>query len=450
MDWRAARIAMVCLASVAGASESRAANDDPVVRLIEPERGERRFVAPATIPLEAQATAAAPRSIVRVEFFSGETLIGETTAAPHAITWLEVPEGDYSLRVRATDNTGAADWSPFISVRVRPNREPRVRLIEPVQDAQFTAPESIELSAVARDRDHNLARVEFYADGSLIGIATTEPYRLSWTPVPAGDHVLIAKAIDTLGATDESRPIRIHVTGSPRVPQLYFIHVDHLNTPRLIADDQQRTVWTWEQHEPFGASAPDENPSGLGLFEFPLRFPGQYFDKETNLHYNYFRDYDLAIGRYLQADPIGLKGGLNTYLYAVANPLAFTDLTGLAVWFCTRHMRDSNIPVANHGYFFDDKTNRCCGDPGYFAKNPLASCKEGGPKKDSCVLISSSDSDAEKLLQCCNKKTNEGRYWPFFNDCQNVGEDCIREIGMAPPNSADENRWMRCPSCWRK
>jgi RHS repeat-associated protein len=57
---------------------------------------------------------------------------------------------------------------------------------------------------------------------------------------------------------------------------------------------------------------PDENPSGLGAFEFPLRYPGQYFDKETNLHFNYFRDYDPAIGRYTQSDPIGLRGGLNT------------------------------------------------------------------------------------------------------------------------------------------
>jgi RHS repeat-associated protein len=57
---------------------------------------------------------------------------------------------------------------------------------------------------------------------------------------------------------------------------------------------------------------PDENPSALGAFEFPLRFPGQYADKETNLYYNYFRDYDSLIGRYVESDPIGIGGGLNT------------------------------------------------------------------------------------------------------------------------------------------
>jgi RHS repeat-associated protein len=52
---------------------------------------------------------------------------------------------------------------------------------------------------------------------------------------------------------------------------------------------------------------------------------GEYFDKETNLHYNYFRDYDPAIGRYIQSDPIGLDGGLNTYLYVLADPLSLFD-----------------------------------------------------------------------------------------------------------------------------
>src|SRR5205807_8886365 len=88
-------------------------------------------------------------------------------------------------------------------------------------------------------------------------------------------------------------------------------HADHLNTPRLIADQNQRTVWRWDQDEPFGVNVPDENPSSLGAFEFPLRSPGQYFDKETNLAYNLRRDYDAGLGRYVQSDPIGLRGGIN-------------------------------------------------------------------------------------------------------------------------------------------
>jgi RHS repeat-associated protein len=117
----------------------------------------------------------------------------------------------------------------------------------------------------------------------------------------------------------------------PRPKQLYFIHPDHLNTPRLIADQNQRTVWRWDQQEPFGVNAPDENPSGLGAFEFPMRFPGQYADKETNLLDNWYRALDPTRGQYLQSDLIGLQSGLNTYAYVFSNPLSFVDLTGLQV-----------------------------------------------------------------------------------------------------------------------
>lgn len=91
------------------------------------------------------------------------------------------------------------------------------------------------------------------------------------------------------------------------------------------------TVWRWDQQEPFGNNVADENPSGLGTFDLPLRLPDQYFDKETNLHYNYSRDYDSNTGRYVENDPIGLVGGLNTYAYVEAEPIAFIDPLGLEI-----------------------------------------------------------------------------------------------------------------------
>ena len=90
-------------------------------------------------------------------------------------------------------------------------------------------------------------------------------------------------------------------------------------------------MWKWDQGEPFGNDVPNSNPSGAGAFEFNMRFPGQYFDRETNLAYNWMRDYHSSIGRYMQSDPIGLVGGLNTFLYVRADPLRLVDLTGEAI-----------------------------------------------------------------------------------------------------------------------
>jgi len=106
------------------------------------------------------------------------------------------------------------------------------------------------------------------------------------------------------------------------------MHTDHLNTPRLVADSAGAAVWRWDQQEPFGANIPDENPSSLGAFEFPLRFPGQYADKETGLAQNWHRDYWADGGRYTRSDPVGLVGGLNTYVY-VLSPLLEIDPEGL-------------------------------------------------------------------------------------------------------------------------
>ena len=104
--------------------------------------------------------------------------------------------------------------------------------------------------------------------------------------------------------------------------ELYYAHTDHLGAIGRLSDDSGALVWDAERL-PFG-----ELNVLTASVEIPLRFPGQYYDEESGLHYNYFRDYDPSTGRYIQSDPIGLEGGLNTYAYVGGNPLTRIDPTG--------------------------------------------------------------------------------------------------------------------------
>ncbi|CAD6878134.1 hypothetical protein [Methylomonas albis] len=109
----------------------------------------------------------------------------------------------------------------------------------------------------------------------------------------------------------------------------YFVYADHLNAPRAISDNTGKVIWRWDS-EAFGTTAANEDPDGdSNIFTYNLRFPGQYYDKSTGLHYNGFRDYNPAIGRYIESDPIGLAGGVNSYAYAYGNPLTYDDFFGL-------------------------------------------------------------------------------------------------------------------------
>jgi RHS repeat-associated protein len=117
-------------------------------------------------------------------------------------------------------------------------------------------------------------------------------------------------------------------TPATNPPQVLHIHSDHLGTPRVILNKANQSRWSW-MAEPFGTTAANTNPQGLGNFTFNLRMPGQYADSETGLFYNYFRDLDTAMGRYVQSDPIGLEGGINTYAYVNANPSMYVDPNGL-------------------------------------------------------------------------------------------------------------------------
>jgi RHS repeat-associated protein len=156
---------------------------------------------------------------------------------------------------------------------------------------------------------------------------------------------------------------------------LYYVHADHLNTPRLINDTSNNLRWRWDS-DAFGTNAPSENPSGLGTFEYGLRFPGQQYDGVMGLHYNYFRDYDPTVGRYVQSDPIGLEGGgFSTYAYVLADPLRKIDPRGLQIEECKKPdckavkekclaQCSEDLPTTDFGFQFWNCVNKCMAEEG--------------------------------------------------------------------------------------
>ncbi|NYZ70434.1 RHS repeat protein, partial [Endozoicomonas sp. SM1973] len=105
-------------------------------------------------------------------------------------------------------------------------------------------------------------------------------------------------------------------------PQVTYLHSDHLNTPRLATNQQRQTLWSWSS-DAFGVGEANEDVDRNGQkTTVSLRFPGQLSDAESSLFYNYYRDYDPTLGRYIESDPSGLNGGLNTYAYALNNPIS--------------------------------------------------------------------------------------------------------------------------------
>lgn len=306
----------------------------PTVALTSPATG-YTFKYPTEITLTANASDS-DGTIRNVTFRwtgpNGEYGYIFANGPPYTATWYppDTPGGyPYTFEVvaMASDNHYASTTSPSAFISLVDNFPPNVSLSSPAANATFAAPATISLQAAASDADGTVASVEFYHGTTLITTLTSAPYSFSWTGVPQGTYSLTARAIDDLGTPKTSTPVNVTVNSG--VAALHFIQVDHLNTPRAIYDDQQRLKWKWDQQEPFGVNVADENPSGLGTFEFPLRFPGQYFDKESNLAYNYFRDYDPGLGRYVESDPIGLLGGINTYAYVSSSPMMHADPHGL-------------------------------------------------------------------------------------------------------------------------
>jgi RHS repeat-associated protein len=173
--------------------------------------------------------------------------------------------------------------------------------------------------------------------------------------------------------------------------------------------------------------------------------PGQYFDSETGNFYNYFRDYDPATGRYLQSDPIGLAGGLNTYAYVFNNPIQYSDMFGLDAWRCARPLNglpgQSYPPIRNHAYTCATDMNGhiVCGsttpttDDYTFGTPGRPTTTEDGDYYDAkaCDEVDEKDEKDPDCVERCIIRSIESRWRPTFaigpfgTDCQEWTDSTI-------------------------
>ncbi|MGR5243445.1 chitinase C-terminal domain-containing protein [Vibrio sp. PNB23_22_6] len=191
-------------------------NEIPTVTLTSPSAS-ASIMAGDVVNLAADATDA-DGSISKVEFFVDGALVGTSTSAPFSATWIAA-QGAHEFSTKAYDDKGAVSTVSAVTLTVaadQPSNE------APTVDVALSAT-SVELggtvtvSANAADADGTVAKVEFFAAGTLVGTATAAPYAVDFTPEQVGSVPIYAKATDDLGATTDSSLASLSVNGGPVV-----------------------------------------------------------------------------------------------------------------------------------------------------------------------------------------------------------------------------------------
>ncbi|WP_165823942.1 Ig-like domain-containing protein [Pseudochryseolinea flava] len=187
-------------------------NASPTASITAPANGVQ-LTAPACVTINVTASDS-DGAVAKVEFYQGNTKLGEDTTTPYSFSWCNVAAGNYALTARAVDNLNATGTSGVINIAVNNggNVSPTTSLTSPANNATFTAGTAIALAATANDTDGTIVKVEFFAGGTKLGEDLSAPYTFSWTNAAVGTYNLTSRATDNAGATGTSAIITISVS----------------------------------------------------------------------------------------------------------------------------------------------------------------------------------------------------------------------------------------------
>lgn len=204
---------------------------------------------------------------------------------------------------------------------------------------------------------------------------------------------------------------------------VFYVHTDHLNTPIKVSRPSDNRLRWRRDVTPHGVGTPNQNPENLGVFVYSLRAPGQVGDAESGLFYNYYRDYDPATGRYVESDPIGLGGGINTYAYVLNNPVMHVDPFGLkcGTGWSDKIVSDSpfGIDISDCCQAHDDCYDDCFNSP------PKSICDQ---RFRTCIYQKCAGKSGIDLWTC--HLVAEGYPWGLDN---RFGDDAFRNARARDP-----------------
>ena len=134
----------------------------------------------------------------------------------------------------------------------------------------------------------------------------------------------VTQIAPTMGSRAQiDRPLAVVDAVNTASPVTWYVHVDHLNRPIKMTDAAKAAVWT-------AVWAPWGSPHSItGSATLDARFPGQWYQMEAGLHYNWHRSYDPSLGRYTQPDPLGFVDGPSVFGYSKGAPYEHIDPKGL-------------------------------------------------------------------------------------------------------------------------